>query len=391
MPPRARPPALILGTGITALGTLRALADAGIDVYALSADPEWERYSRWYRPLPGATPLGEATQLEGCLSSITIPEAVVFPCSDHLSRAFAALPASLKNRFRMTQAPLASLELFLDKQRFAATLEQLDIPRPHTVLNPSRNDFQTVSPELLPLYFLKPVDSQGFFRRFEQKAFTFASHEEAVAQLQRAEAAGFQVVLQERIPGPADRYIYIEGFIDHSGSIRSTFARRRLRMYPLDFGNSTAMISIALDTVSDAVASVHRLLLQSGYRGIYSAECKIDIRDGRYKLIEVNTRPWWYISCPVRCGLNVAEQAYRDALLESVPEQHTYHVGYRMINAYTDAVVMRALRRSGEVSLTGWLGEWLRSGCTLFTWQDPLPGVAWLWSRIKAQFLRSRS
>ena len=291
----------------------------------------------------------------------------------------------------MTQAPLSTLETFLDKQRFATVLEQLDIPRPHTVLRPKPSDLEGLSQQVLPFYFLKPVDSQGFFRHFQQKAFTFATHQEAVAQLHRANAAGFSVVLQERIPGAADCYMYIEGFIDHTGSVRSTFARRRLRMYPLDFGNSTAMISISLETIPEAIASVHRLLLQSGYKGIYSAECKLDIRDGRYKLIEVNTRPWWYISCPVRCGLNVADQAYRDAIGESVAEQHTYRVGYRMMNAYTDAVVMRALKKRGEVSLLQWMREWLSSGCTVFAWEDPLPGLAWLANRVRAQLQRSHA
>ncbi len=89
-------------------------------------------------------------------------------------------------------------------------------------------------------------------------------------------------------------------------------------MFPLDFGNSTCMVSVAADEVAPAVASVERLLAHVGYRGIFSAEFKYDERDGLFKILEVNARPWWYVEFTARCGVDVCTLAYRDALGEAV-------------------------------------------------------------------------
>ena len=387
-PPRT-PPALILGTGITALGTLRALREAGVETYCLSTDPEWERFSRWYCQMPHAPTLPGPEHLASTLASLPLPQAVLFPCSDHMNRATSLLPAELRARFLVTQAAPPVLDQLISKRQFADALERYQIPRPVVVSAPTAESIRRIAQSELPHYFLKPTDSQGFFRAFGQKAFTFDSYIHAEEQLARARADGFELILQERIPGPATNYVYVEGFIDHVGTVRSTFTRRRLRMYPADFGNSTAMISIAPSSVQDAIASVHRLLRALGYVGIFSAECKRDPRDGLHKLIEINARPWWYISCPVRCGVNIALQAYQDALGQPVTTVEQFRVGYRMMNAYTDAVTMRARLRTGEISILGWINEWSRNGCTLFTGTDPMPGIRWLLSRASARVQRS--
>ena len=113
------------------------------------------------------------------------------------------------------------------------------------------------------------------------------------------------VVLQEYIPGSFTEHYFVDGYVDRAGQIKALFARRRLRIYPPDFGNSTAMVSVALARSAQAVDSVRRVLGAVGYHGIFSAEFKRDPRDGQFKLLEVNTRPWWFIDFAVRCGVDV--------------------------------------------------------------------------------------
>ncbi len=117
----------------------------------------------------------------------------------------------------------------------------------------------------------------------------------------RSRPPGSAVVLQEYIPGPATRHYYVEGFVDSEGAVRIWFARQRLRMYPPDFGNSTYFASVHW-TRSRAPSPPWTLLAHLQYRGIFSAEFKRDDRDGEFKLLEVNARPWWYVDFAVRCG-----------------------------------------------------------------------------------------
>ena len=80
--------------------------------------------------------------------------------------------------------------------------------------------------------------------------------EEARRRLREIIAAGMSVVLQEYIPGPCSEHHFVDGYVDRAGRVKALFARRRLRIYPPDFGNSTAMVSIPLDEVQQAVDSV---------------------------------------------------------------------------------------------------------------------------------------
>src|SRR5262245_20846213 len=46
-------PAVVIGSGLGALGALRLLGRAGVPVYSLNGVPSFESKSRWHRPLPG--------------------------------------------------------------------------------------------------------------------------------------------------------------------------------------------------------------------------------------------------------------------------------------------------------------------------------------------------
>jgi hypothetical protein len=159
------------------------------------------------------------------------------------------------------------------------------------------------------------------------------------------------MMLQEYIPGPPTNHYFIDGFIDRGGVVRAIFARRRLRMSPPDFGNSTMQISVPVSDTGDASATLRTLLADIDYRGIFSAEFKRDPRDGAFNLIEVNARPWWYIEFAARCGVNVGEMAVRDALVEPVETISGYAVGRRCVFPYYDLDAVRAERSAGRLGL----------------------------------------
>jgi predicted ATP-grasp superfamily ATP-dependent carboligase len=58
------------------------------------------------------------------------------------------------------------------------------------------------------------------------------------------------------------------------------------------------------------------VLEETGYYGISEAEFLYDGDREEYVLIDVNTRPWKWISLPVQAGANLALAAYSDAIGE---------------------------------------------------------------------------
>jgi D-aspartate ligase len=364
---------LALGSGITVLGVLRALSRSEVDVLALPDTDRATRRSRWYHPAPQALS-GMRPEMLGQLVHALPSGTVLMPCSDTWARTVSALPAEVRARYPASVPPLPAIDTLVDKSSFRGALARLSLPHPETHVMSSVQDLEAIGDKILESSFLKPAHSQQFFARFRVKAFRVSGRADARARLAECIAAGFQMMLQEYIPGPPTNHYFIDGFMDRTGVVRALFARRRLRMSPPDFGNSTYQISVPLAEAADAVDTLRKLLADLRYRGIFSAEFKKDARDGTFNLIEVNARPWWYVDFAARCGVNVCEMAIRDALGQRVETVDAYAVGRRCVYPYYDLQAIRDEKR-GARGLLSWASAWLGPYQPVFRWSDPLPAL----------------
>ncbi len=383
-------PAIILGNGLTSLGALRSFGRNGVPAYSLLANPGVMRWSRWYRGAPGLCgSISRPDELTRFLTSLPFERCVLVPCADNWVRSTARLPDELAERFPVSQASPETLDLLVDKGAFARLLERLGIPHPRTALIESLAQMESLDVPDFAGAFLKPRDSYSFFKTYEEKALRVKSRDDAVRQFERVRRDGFEVLFQEYIPGPATNHYFIDGFVDRGGNVCAMFARRRLRMYPVDFGNSTYMITVALREVSGA-ADILRLLLQEvNYRGIFSAEFKFDDRDGQYKILEINARPWWFVEFAAVCGVDVCMLAYRDALGQRVRKIRDYRIGATSVHPYFDVNICMRLLRSRELTVSSWVGSWLKAKYPVLCSDDPVPALAWwtmkAWHRITGQ------
>lgn len=367
-------PALVLGSAYTVLAAARGLGRAGVPIICPSDSLGYLATSRWIGKRPrGLEHLAEFSNLEKYLERASIPGAVIIPSSDHWVRETVALPAHLRKRFPASSPPSEAIAILLNKSRLAMYLQEKCFSAPLTSALKSEADIATWPEELFAHSFLKPCDSQRFCARFGCKAFHVHSREEAERLYRKVIAEGIDTVLQEYIPGPASDHYFIDGFIDSGGTVRAMFARHRLRMYPLDFGDSTYLRSVALSDLGDLGERLCELLSSLRYRGIYSAEFKHDRRDGRFKLLEINTRVWWQAGVAIDCGVNVPVMAYRDALGYPVEPVNSYPVGVGWVAINRDKKACWSLYRRGELSLGSWLWSWLTSTKELFKWSDPFP------------------
>ncbi len=386
-------PALVLGNGVTVLGTARALRRSGIRAYCISRDLGFVRYSRYCRTFSsGKGRLTEDGDLRNYLQTLPIERAVLIPCSDHWLEEVAALNPQDGGHFVSSTPGLSVVRLLTDKQKFYEKLADLGIPHPFTAPIGNIEDLDTIDDHCFEHAFLKPTNSQKFFRTFRVKALKAGSRKKAREHYERVQSAGLSVMLQEFIPGPADQHYFIDGFIDRHGALKGSFARQRLRINPPDFGNSSFMRSVAAEDVRPARESLSELLDRIGYRGIFSAEFKKDPRDNVFKLLEVNARPWWYIEFAASCGVNVAKMAYQDALGVDVAPQMEYPTGIGCVYPYFDLDPCREAYRRGELTAREWLSSWVTSRQAVMSITDPLPTVAFcLWlARLKLKQILSR-
>ena len=377
-------PVLIFGAHVAALGVLRALAARGVECQVVEQTRDIIVRSRWYRPaerqLPETT---DSAVLAEHLRGLSLPRAVLIPCSDRWAEAVAGLPEDLGSRFMASVSPRDAIEQFVDKDRFRALVDRLGIPYPRTRLITSPADLEDISDAELTSGFLKPTQSHLHFRHFGDKGTFVHSRAEAVRLIQRATPLGITFMLQEWIPGDLPRTILLDGFVDRHGDIRSIVARHRVRMDPPRLANTASAVTIPISEVHEAVVSLRRLLAEVHYRGVFNVEFKRDERDERFKIIEVNARPAWYITPIAAAGVDLPWMSYLDAQGLAVPEVRDYQVGrYGFYEIPDAAAILRAVgslrRPDGPV-----LGPWLRGDRVVFWWRDPLPAVSDIWRSVR--------
>jgi predicted ATP-grasp superfamily ATP-dependent carboligase len=392
MSPSPRVPVLIFGAHLAALGVLRVLARHGVECYVADETSNIIVRSRWYRPTEQTLiESPDSGALAAFLESLSLPRAVLIACSDQWALAVAGLPEELRERFPASIASREVIEQLVDKDQFRALVERLDIPRPRTHLISEPGDLDAVTDEELVSGFLKPTESHLHNRRFGTKGFFVHSRAEAVQRIEQARGAGITFMLQDWIPGGLGNTIIIDGFVDRSGAIVSMGARRRVRMEPPRIANTCLDVTIPLAEVEEAVPALRKLLAEVRYRGIFMVEFKRDDRDGVYKIIEVNARPFWLISHVVRSGLDLPWMSYHDAQGLPVPASTSLQVGrygmYEILDATAIARAWRSTRQpDGPV-----LRPWLSGDRCLFWWRDPMPAAAALWQSIGRRLDRSRA
>jgi D-aspartate ligase len=374
--PGSRVPALVFGADVTALAVLRALGRDAVPVFVAGSRPKLVTRSRWYRPVPGDA-LDETSDGERAaryLEASPFPRAVLFPCSDHWALALASLPDRAAAAYPAVVAPLETLRVLVDKSRFAEATTRLGVPAPRTLPVVGVETLAAIEEAELPNFFLKPSDSQQFAKRFGVKGLQLTGRTRAADLVRQLTGEGFELVLQEYLPGPATDHVFLDGYVDRAGVMRACLARRRMRMFPPHLGNSTLSVTMPLSEAGDAVASLQRLFEGMEFTGLFDAEFKYDARDGRFKILEVNARPWWQLGLSEACGLGLTVMAYRDALGLPLAPAARYPVGHAWVNPVPDLRAWwgrGAGGHAGGVPVRSWLG----GANAVFSWDDPMPAV----------------
>ncbi len=350
-------PVVVLGGGLTALGVERNLGRNGIDVCLVLEKKDMAMYSKYchkYFIVPKIS--HDREKLKVFLAKFGYRQdqpAVVFPTSDISASNLSDIREDGEdNSYYSSVPPKDALETLVKKKRFYKSLADKGVPHPATFSD--IDEIHRMSKEISYPVFLKPSVSQTFHEVFRKKGFIAATEGDLLRYLALTERFQIDIMIQEIIPGPPTNHIFIDGYIDGGSNLKAIFARRRLRMWPLSFGNSTVCESIPISEVATIKEAIIDYLHSIGYSGIFSAEFKRDERDSLYKLLEINARSWWYNSFPTRCGVNILLMAYLDKIGEDLDYVEKYEIGVRLIYLTDDLKSSVALLTKNKFSPKDW-------------------------------------
>lgn len=189
-------------------------------------------------------------------------------------------------------------------------------------------------------------------------------------------------ILQECLP-PGGAAFGVGVLMNFSSAPRATFPYRRLREYPVSGGPSTLRESIGDEALCRAT---ERLLSALGWIGVAMVEYKVDPRDGRPKLLEVNPRFWGSLHHAIVSGVDFPHLLCRMAMEGDVPLQREYRIGVRS-RSVIHGELMHFIRNPGRFRLRPGILDFSIPDDLLST-SDPWPVVGKVSSLIPAFYDR---
>ena len=148
---------------------------------------------------------------------------------------------------------------------------------------------------------------------------------------------------------------------------------RRTRQYPIDYGLGSSFVeAIEVSMISELA---ERLLTRMRVSGMLEVEFKYDQRDGQYKLLDINLRPWGWHTLSLACGLDFPWMQYLD-LLGELPPTKTPRYGYHWVRLITDIPAGLQEIKAGITTPGAYLHSLLgKTVFSVFDWRDPLPTI----------------
>jgi predicted ATP-grasp superfamily ATP-dependent carboligase len=375
----AAPGAVVIGGDYRGLGVVRSLGRRGIPVWVLTDEHMLAATSRYTRRQFAWPAGGEAQQLEFLLElrhRYGLDGWALIPTGDEAAALLARHHATLSSWFRVSTPPWEVLRWAYDKRLTYQLAQELGIAQPWTCIPESRTALAGLECPFPAI--LKPAVKPQLNRFTRAKAWRVEDRQTLLALYDEActFVAPQDILVQELIPGNGETQFSFAGLCK-DGRPLAWLTARRARQYPIDFGRSSSFVETVEQPEVEQVA--RRILGGLRFTGLVEVELKLDPRDNRCKLLELNPRVWGWHTLGRRAGADfpyllwclINGQSVNGAAGAAPP-------GLRWLHLRTDLpAAVQGLRR-GVLAPSGYLRSLGKGGSLEFAivaGDDPLPAV----------------
>lgn len=262
---------------------------------------------------------------------------IIFPTDDLQLENLHELHDNIKSFCFLPFNP-ENLQECLDKYVQYSYCEKLSIPYPKTVYIHEKKDLENIELIQYPI-LIKPnkrEDLKGkVFRNLK-----IENPEDLNKVRQSIETyldAGIKFLASEIIPGDDDCIYAYVAYRDMNGKILNEWTGKKLAQYPDNFG---VFSSASNEAPEDILLQGRKLLCGMDIKGIAQPEFKYDLRDKKYKLMEINLRSMMWHRVGNLSGVNLQYSQYLNALGEKVDSQvqvknkdiHYCYLKYEIMN-----------------------------------------------------------
>jgi D-aspartate ligase len=366
--------AVILGGAHGSLAVARSLGRHGIPVWFVTHDHPIARYSRYVtRSLTWSGPDDEGAVPWLLDLAAGLDRWVLFAGGDAEVRLLAQNHAALAEVYRVASPPWPVARIACDKRLTYEHATMVGLAVPWNYYPRSRDDVATVECRF-PI-ILKPTVNEGRNAFTAAKAWRIDDRAALVSRYDEAAAlvGPDAIMLQELIPGGGEAQFSYAG-VWRDGAPMASLVARRTRQYPIDFGFTSTFVE-TIERV-DVEAAAYRFLSALRYDGLAEIEFKYDARDGRYKLLDVNSRAWTWIALGAAAGVDFPLIQWQLTVGEAVAPQRG-RAGRGWLHASRDFAAACRLIADGKVTPSEYLASLRRTRVfAAFAMDDLLPGIA---------------
>ena len=369
--------AVVVGGDFHGLGIMRSLGSRGIPICVVDDEYSIGRFSRYATHSVRAPNLRKEQEIVAFLLAmghrLNLRGWVLFPTRDELVAAFSRHRDVLAEFFRVPTPEWECVKWAWNKWNTYTLAEKLGVPIPKTWCPRSLEDIDAIDASF-PIG-VKPAVKEDFFYATKAKAWRANNREELKSLFLKASAhvGSNEILVQEIIPGDGNCQFSSCVFFKNGAAIANMEAQR-WRQHPPEFGRAATFVeSLELPVI---VEPTLRFLRAINYYGLAEVEYKLDPRDGKYKLLDVNARTWGFHALGRAAGVDFSYLLFADQVGEAVEPCHG-RPGVGWIRMITDIPTSISDILSGRLDLSAYSASLKNFRVeSVFSAEDVLPTLA---------------
>jgi len=389
-----RTPVLVVNCKIGGLAILRSLGSLGVPIYGVDDDPGSPVMKSRYFKKKFIKKYDENNQEDYLAYLLKIgsqinqnnQKTILIPTSDELSVFVADHADQLGRFFLFTRNDPDLVKNIVSKEGMYQLALDYVIPTPTTFFPRDFDDVGKFADQVTFPVMLKGIFGNRLQERTNQKMVIVRSKEELFENYKWLEDPNSpNLMIQEYIPGGDDQVYIFNGYFNEQSECLASFTGFKIRQFPIHTGCASLGECSWIEEVANQTTDFMKRI---GYKGILDIGYRLDPRDGRYKVLDINPRLGGAFRLFVaENGMDVVRALYLDLtgqkMFPVVPRE-----GRRWLIEDFDIISTFHYFQEGSLGVRQWLKSFkgVEEGAW-FSWKDPLPFVAIFGGLVKRSFL----
>jgi predicted ATP-grasp superfamily ATP-dependent carboligase len=361
-----------------AMGIVRSLGRLGVPIYGVHRDPREPVARSRYCRKAFVWDVDSAPEAETALFLLEVAREIggcplLVSTDDGNNGLLFRQEKSLREAYRFPEVPANVVFDLYSKKGMYFLAKRYGVPTPETTFPKSRSEvLHFLTTAVFPVA-LKGIDSRLLHQRTGTRMLIVQNERELLeAYDQLEDPACPNLMLQEYIPGGTDSVWMFDGYFNAKSECLAAFTGQKVRQYPV----YTGMTSLGICRKNETVEKITRDFLKAlGYSGMVDIGYRYDVRDGLYKLLDVNPRigATFRLFVDPRNGMDILRAFYLDMTGQAVPPS-TLCEGRKWIVEDNDLLSFRHSHKEGKLRLKEWISSYrgVQEGAW-FAWDDPRP------------------